>query len=248
MERMQLIALGSHRIADRFAHDDTAFGKRIKDTATALLEDVALYGVAKKRDAVGTNRLCHSILGRLEALHALLTFAKNRGLLQPATVDIVLWQVIQLLAYFQQEDGKVEQHIAEHHSQGAIISASPVPEPAPIFTKQPAASTQSLQPLKPLSLSGFDPLLGPDSAVAQTPQRPLNPPTATMAAIGFGGGRQRRILDFFTLRRRAPLKEVLQLFPDVSEKTIRNDLSLLCQQGQLRRVGLAPRSHYILSA
>lgn len=239
-----MIALGSHRIADRFAHEDTAFGKKIKDTATALLEDVALYGVAKKRDAVGTNRLCHTILGRLEALHALLTFAKNRGLLQPTTVDIVLWQVIQLLAYFQQEDGKMEQHITEQHPQGAIISAGPAP--ATIFTKQPTTASQA-QP----RAQQYDPLLGPDSASPVSPSsRPAPPPTATMVAtsFGYGSNRQRRILDFLTLRRRAQLKEVLQLFPDVSEKTIRNDLSLLCQQGQLRRIGMAPRSHYALVA
>lgn len=57
--------------------------------------------------------------------------------------------------------------------------------------------------------------------------------------------RQRHIFILMREKRRSSLKEICQLFPGLSEKTIRNDLNVLCERGLIQRVGVAPRSYYI---
>lgn len=58
--------------------------------------------------------------------------------------------------------------------------------------------------------------------------------------------RQRRLIGFFKNNGSARLKELTGMFPDVSEKTIRNDLKVLCGKNFLRLNGRAPQSYYSL--
>ena len=256
-ERVQIIALGVYRIADRFPVQEEAFGKRLKDTATQLIEDTARFRIARTRDAVGTARVLHEIIGRLETLGALIAFVKRRGQVPETSTDLILWHLAQLSASFQEEDRRFEAHVAEEHPRGAIIEGKffdalpqqqftnsaiirPV-HPVSQSTNLPVGQSARPAPYRPEgSGAGFDPLLGPDSAGA--------PPAVRATAAGNVSDRQQRILDFFALRRRAPLKDIVGLFPGMSEKTVRNDLVELCRAGNLRRVGLAPRSHYVLTA
>lgn len=264
--RVQHIAVGTYNIADRFPAYDEAFGHRLKNTAAALIESVALYDVAKTRDALGTNRLLHQILGHVEALHALLHFAKSRGAAPMATVEIVMWHLEQLGGYFLEADSRIEQHIGAHHPQGAFVFGQLSPQPQETNTADvvrtkfdtfdASADTKTEEflehfapPVVNPAAVRFSPVfMKEDELVAPKPPLPPSPVIATSVSAPIGNDRQKRILDFFALRRRAQLKDILVLFPGISEKTIRNDLSLLCKVGNLRRVGLAPRSHYILTA
>lgn len=56
--------------------------------------------------------------------------------------------------------------------------------------------------------------------------------------------RQRDILQLVGSKQRFRLKELLVHFPHLSEKTVRNDLAVLCEYGILARKGKAPRSYY----
>ncbi len=59
-------------------------------------------------------------------------------------------------------------------------------------------------------------------------------------------GRQQQLVGFFKDNGSARLRELTKLFPDVSEKTIRNDLKVLCEKHLLRFNGKAPQSYYSL--
>lgn len=56
--------------------------------------------------------------------------------------------------------------------------------------------------------------------------------------------RQKFILQFAESHNRFQLKDITTHFPSCSEKTIRNDLLVLCGHGYVDRVGVAPRSYY----
>lgn len=245
-ERIERLALAVHRLADRFSLQDEMLGKRLRDTTTALIEDIALHEYSRTHDAAGATMLLHRIVGRLEALKALLLFVKGRrAYLSPQASDILLAHVEKLGEEFRAEDREVEAHIARLHPRGGIVAG----------TFEPSQKEAPLPEGSPLP---FDPLLGPDAMLLSQGKNSLSAPEPQRSVIaaattsqtkgGNGALRKKRILDFFTLRRHAQLKDVLALFPGTSEKTIRNDLAELCRSGQLRRVGLAPRSRYILSA
>jgi len=56
--------------------------------------------------------------------------------------------------------------------------------------------------------------------------------------------RQRLILQFAKFKNRFQLKDLMAEFPSYSEKTIRNDLGMLCERRLVGRFGIAPRSYY----
>lgn len=58
--------------------------------------------------------------------------------------------------------------------------------------------------------------------------------------------RQQQLIGFFKNNNSARLKEITRIFPDVSEKTIRNDLKVLCEKHLLQLNGKAPQSYYSL--
>ncbi|MDP3963586.1 MAG: hypothetical protein Q8Q39_03760 [bacterium] len=58
--------------------------------------------------------------------------------------------------------------------------------------------------------------------------------------------RQKFMLAFAEKHPSFPLKELATHFPSLSEKTIRNDLAVLCDSGYLERCGTPPRSYYRL--
>ena len=104
----------------------------------------------------------------------------------------------------------------------------------------------------------YDPLLGPDSATSyshtqesirgdrhqvQAVSPPASLPTVAKRPKKKSASakqRQDRILAFYRDVGEAPLKDVMTQLPDVSEKTVRNDLSELVRQGALERRGRAP--------
>ena len=46
-ERIQIIALGVHGVTDRFSVHEQAFGMKLKDTSVELIEDVAVFEIAR---------------------------------------------------------------------------------------------------------------------------------------------------------------------------------------------------------
>jgi len=56
--------------------------------------------------------------------------------------------------------------------------------------------------------------------------------------------RQELIVRFAKNHPQFALKELLVHFPSLSEKTVRNDLVVLCDRGLIGRFGVAPRSYY----
>jgi len=59
--------------------------------------------------------------------------------------------------------------------------------------------------------------------------------------------RQSAIIDIIRQSGKAGLKDVLSIFPDVSERTIRYDLQKLCNQGVIGRIGNGgPATYYTL--
>lgn len=59
--------------------------------------------------------------------------------------------------------------------------------------------------------------------------------------------RQKFMLGFAAKQSRFQLKELITHFPSLSEKTVRNDLLVLCEHGFVERKGVAPRSFYQVS-
>src|SRR3989344_906198 len=66
---------------------------------------------------------------------------------------------------------------------------------------------------------------------------------------GFSEGllpdRQRHIFILMREQKQATLKDICKLFPNLSEKTVRNDLNVLCERRLIQRLGVAPRSYYV---
>lgn len=56
--------------------------------------------------------------------------------------------------------------------------------------------------------------------------------------------RQKYILEFAIKHQKFQLKDIAEHFPSFSEKTIRNDLLVLCDHCFISRFGIAPRSYY----
>lgn len=56
--------------------------------------------------------------------------------------------------------------------------------------------------------------------------------------------RQQFILHFAGSHKQFQLRELIEHFPSLSEKTIRNDLVILCEHRLVQRFGVAPRSYY----
>jgi len=74
----------------------------------------------------------------------------------------------------------------------------------------------------------------------------IRPSESLADALGALNNRQQHLIGFFKNNGSARLKEITKIFPDVSEKTIRNDLKVLCQKQFLKLNGRAPQSFYSL--
>ena len=173
-ERVQTVALGVHAIVDRFSSHEHAFGQRLKETALELIEDVSLYEIARTRDAAGTAQLIHKLIGNADGLKSLLSFVKHRGLAKPATVDVLDWELTQLLDAFKREDARFEEHVSRINPHGESVSSAPA---APshetaglISTKPPRRHIPT--PESADELGSFDPLLGPDEGAAVSSDLP----------------------------------------------------------------------------
>jgi len=305
-ERVQIIALGVHGITDRFSVHEQAFGSKLRDASVDLIEDITAFEVARKRDAAGTAQLIHKLICEADTLRSLLSFVKNRGLAKEATVDILIWELEQLLGDLEREDAQFEEHVSRHHPQAAPVHAGPVtasiqppvpsnvsqakqgevegqPKPSHASTPKRADTQPEVRTLSS-DRKSFDPLLGPDStaaffaktqpsastrvegatataatAVSEAPTAVATPPVAlpivamiekqrTQAqAETIINDRQKTIIELFKVEREAPLKRIMAILPNVSEKTVRNDLLELVRRGFLKRIGTAPRSKYVLA-
>ncbi|MEK7087635.1 MAG: DeoR family transcriptional regulator, partial [Patescibacteria group bacterium] len=56
--------------------------------------------------------------------------------------------------------------------------------------------------------------------------------------------KQKKILEKFEIKNTLKLAEILDVFPDVSERTIRNELSALVNLGKITRDGMGNGSFY----
>ena len=99
------------------------------------------------------------------------------------------------------------------------------------------AMNQKLQ----LSTSDVDNLRGPDEEINVRHQEIPN----IGRRIKFGD-RQEKILKKFQNKETLKLEEILELFPDVSERTIRNELNSLIGIGKIARNGRGNGSFYRL--
>lgn len=171
-ERAQRIALAIHAISDRFSAHEEAFGRRLKESALELIEDVVLYEIAKTRDAAGTARLIHKLIERTESLRQLLSFIKHRGLVRSGVIENLDWELGELMQVFQLEDARFEEHVSRKHPMGAIIESHPEPvspmiSEAPVLPVQPVETpTPAPHAGEPQPIAVFDPLLGPDETTA----------------------------------------------------------------------------------
>lgn len=59
--------------------------------------------------------------------------------------------------------------------------------------------------------------------------------------------RYEKVLNFIKgNNNRAQFSQLMSLFPGLSEKSLRNDLTFLCSRGKLKRIGWGPTSYYII--
>lgn len=196
-ERVQRIALAIHGITDRFSAHEEAFGRKLKESAVELIEETALYEIARTRDAAGTARLVHQLIERTEALCQLLSFVQHRGLVRSGVVEHINFELTELLHAFRAEDARFEEHVTRRHPHGGVVEARPEPTVAsvvpPTPTPVPAASaaTEPAEPVSPADpvyvpqapADDFDPLLGPDDAVAQSGAQAPKAAAATTAVL-----------------------------------------------------------------
>lgn len=179
--QVQRVALAIHGITDRFSAHEEAFGRRLKESALELIEETALYEIARTRDAAGTARLIHKLIERTEALRQLLTFVQNRGLVRTGVIEHLNFELTELINTFRAEDARFEEHVTRKHPHGAIIEAhaetveppapAPQPTPAAVEAAEPQGADAPANPADPghapLTPAGdFDPLLGPDEVTA----------------------------------------------------------------------------------
>lgn len=109
---------------------------------------------------------------------------------------------------------------------------------------------------KPLAISQADSQMGitENLNIINDFESPADPRNLTNSPSGNGNGngisvtiRKSAIIDRIRQSGKAGLKDVLVLFPDVSERTIRYDLQKLCNQGVLDRIGNGgPATYYTL--
>lgn len=78
----------------------------------------------------------------------------------------------------------------------------------------------------------------------RNPRKPIQQTKENIAIPRPLSERQQLILHYLRNHSTAQLKELLLHFPILSEKTVRNDLLVLCENRFIERVGVAPRSFY----
>jgi hypothetical protein len=213
------IAYALFRLAAPMQEKDLA--EQLRASGTALLSAVAAED--------------HAAAGRsLRVMECLVKFGGDVGVIGNANVDVMTREIYALDAAIAERKGAAktdEVNVAE------------------IFSKPEIAAHSAKQ--SPKAASEPTPLLVPESepAIMETESFSVaGPAPAIRQSANDSAIRQSAILARIRQSGNCRLKDIQELLPGTSERTIRYDLQTLLEQGHVERVGIAGPSVFYRAA
>lgn len=275
--RLHDTTLGLWRICDRFPAQEEALVKKLKEHALDVLDGTVFYFSVREEPAVLKHEHIRKLIGKIHVMRAFLDITRRRGYVEETNFFMLDWEYERiletLLADIRTQEPVLPPAIgtsAPGQSPEALVPQFPGPQktesmPIPAVGEEyqtPRApiysSKDQPQALKPPQSGGGveagNTIESPKTALATSPEparhRYAQALAGEPAAASFKmnlNTRQEKILTFMSETKQSGLKDILRLFNGVGEKTIRNDLNVLCANGKLQRYGTAPRSFYVLT-
>ena len=237
------IAKDVMNLADKLPLHEVSLSNRLRDRSLEVIEDGFLYLSTKEYVFLHKKEFLPQLLAKVNVLSAFVSIVNERK-------------------YFEEQ---ILKKIYEDINTFAKELNAGLPQPAKVSQEQNINEMKTSYPQPQVSELPVAQAVGVssvDNSIAQT--LPTEAPQAlagqAVSVVWKGGGiatkgwnfnegllpdRQRHIFILMREKRRSSLKEICQVFPNLSEKTIRNDLNILCDKGLIQRVGVAPRSYYI---
>jgi len=269
--RLHDITLGLWRICDRFPAQEEALVKKLKERALDVLDGTIFYFSVREEPAVLKHEHIRKLVGKIHVVRAFLDVTRRRGYVEETNFLMLDWEYERLLetlladirtqeSVFPQgigasAPGQSPETLAPQFPGAPKIESMPIPaigEEHQTRLPSPAAQAAGGQASQaPIYSSQDQPRISPESEAIgreiQRPERAKRVEEPSFSPKTNLNTRQEKILTFMQGTRKSGLKDILRLFNGVGEKTIRNDLNVLCANGKLQRYGTAPRSFYVLT-
>ncbi len=252
---VRLVSAAS-QLAERLPVHESHLAQRLRVRALEVFEDGHWYFSAKQHEVARTREFLADFISKLDVLSGIVGLVKHRA-----------WAHNGICATLEAE---VKQIADELRSEANVLAEGLVPFTFEAVAQeqkvaQPSESAKSTYPQERLQEVRPQPaavaVSYPQAArevVAQVQPTQEQPNAVSVVwkaggiatkGWGFNEGllpdRQRHIFILMRERKQASLKDICRLFPNLSEKTLRNDLNMLVERKLINRVGVAPRSYYV---
>lgn len=190
-----------------------------------------------------SSEIHHIVRQEFDALIALLEFGRFYSVLNPKNFSVLIDAYTSLWIGIDEAMGRYAQG-GDDSLQKLLATLN---DPLTSASKEISSATPSFSETP----SGV-------SAAKKSPLPPSIKPTQALPKVtrswenGTGNARQlerqKKIMDIITSRASSDfqLKDLLAAFPDLNEKTVRNDLKEMCEKGILSREGAGRSSMYRL--
>jgi len=219
------VAYALFRLATQMQEKD--FAEQLRVSGTALLSAAAAEDYAAAERA-------------LRVMECLVKFGGDVAMIGTANVDVLMREIYALDAAVAERKTAVktdEVNVAEIFSKPEIVSqaAEPVKEPA----QEPAPVRMHTESFRPAEYVA-------EKTADQTIERPSQPAirqTANDSAI-----RQSAILNRIRQSGNCRMKDIQDILPNTSERTIRYDLQTLLENSLIERIGNAGPSVFYRAA
>lgn len=217
------------RLCDRFPQEDHALVKRVRERALNVLDDATRYFHVRTQSLGLRHELLRNLVSEIDALQTMMHLARIRNHIQEVNFLMMDWEYEQLLELLS-EDLAAHDALFLHNGANGLGNDS----------VNGFSNNGSLKSV-PTGANGKNGHENPHNGYE-------NSKTEENHANGdfFSGlsSRQKRIYEFFLRNKRAKLQDLLQAVPDVSDRTLRTDLTYLLSLGLIERVGVPPHHYY----
>jgi len=266
-QRFLDIASGVMAIADRLPPYEESITRRLRDKSAEIVDNGFFYLSVSEYKPVREHARISEFLAKFNSLAGLLALVASRNTFEETNVRIITENI----NFLVKEMSRILNY-RDDVSDGAPILSSPVEDPERMRRTEdpermrrtedpermrrtedperilrtanqiPLAQTVAVRGSEPLSVGGKVATDEPVSVVWKS---------GGIATKGWGFSegllpdRQRHIFILMREQKQATLKDICKLFPNLSEKTVRNDLNVLCERRLIQRLGVAPRSYYV---
>ena len=262
------IAKDVMNLADKLPLHEVSLSNRLRDRSLEVIEDGFLYLSTKEHVFLHKKEFLPQLLAKVNVLSALVSVVNERKYFE----EEILKKIYEDINTFAKELNSGLEFNTSNVSveqKTHLVTPNPVTSPGATSKQHYVNETKTGYPqpqVSELPIAQAVAVSSVDNSIAQTMtnEAPGTPhPLASGQAVSVvwkSGGiatkgwnfnegllpdRQRHIFILMREKRRSSLKEICQVFPNLSEKTIRNDLNILCERGLIQRVGVAQRSYYI---